>query len=115
MATVSFFILVFTQEAVQDLISALKVEAGVAIPAILSLKHEAQGLITQWLLQHGRTALTELVATKDHSKEETLGDLLMIAKALIKICKDAQYHIFYTDVLIANGKFPFFYIADQTK
>ncbi|NXH73678.1 TTC34 protein, partial [Hydrobates tethys] len=93
------------KEAVQDLISALKVEAGVVIPAILSLKHEAQGLITQWLLQHGRTALTELVATKDLSKEETLGDLLMMAKALIKICKDAQYHIFYTDVLIANGRY----------
>ncbi|KAM6045665.1 tetratricopeptide repeat protein 34 isoform 2-T2 [Theristicus caerulescens] len=93
------------KEAVQDLISALKVEAGAVIPAILSLKHEAQGLITQWLLQHGRTALTELVATKDVSKEETLRDLLMIAKALIKICKDAQYHIFYTDVLIANGRY----------
>ncbi|XP_075629595.1 tetratricopeptide repeat protein 34 [Balearica regulorum gibbericeps] len=93
------------KEAVQDLISALKVEAGVVIPAILSLKHEAQGLITQWLFQHGRTALTELVATKDFSKEETLGDLLMIAKALIKICRDAQHHIFYTDVLIANGKY----------
>lgn len=107
-ATISFLGLVFTQEAVQDLISALKVEAGVVIPAILSLKHEAQGLITQWLLQHGRTALIELVATKDFSKEETLRDLLVIAKALIKICKDAQHHIFYTDVLIANGKFPFF-------
>ncbi|XP_009459272.1 PREDICTED: tetratricopeptide repeat protein 34 [Nipponia nippon] len=93
------------KEAVQDLISALKVEAGAVIPAILSLKPEAQGLITQWLLQHGRTALTELVATKDLSKEETLRDLLMIAKALIKICKDAQYHIFYIDVLIANGKY----------
>ncbi|NXQ89276.1 TTC34 protein, partial [Nyctibius grandis] len=93
------------KEAVQDLISALKVEAGEVIQAILSLKHEAQGLITQWLLQHGRTALTELVATKDLSKEETLRDLLMIAKALIKICKDSQYHIFYTDVLIANGRY----------
>ncbi|KFQ58266.1 Tetratricopeptide repeat protein 34, partial [Pelecanus crispus] len=93
------------KEAVQDLISALKVEAGVVIPAILSLKHEAQGLITQWLLQHGRTALTDLVATNDLSKEETLRDLLMIAEALIKICKDAQYHIFYTDVLIANGRY----------
>ncbi|NXE23594.1 TTC34 protein, partial [Ardeotis kori] len=93
------------KEAVQDLTSALKVKAGAVIPAILSLKHEAQALITQWLLQHGRTALTELVATKDLSKEGTLGDLLMIAKALIKICKDSQYHIFYTDVLIANGKY----------
>uniref|UniRef100_A0A663DYU7 Tetratricopeptide repeat domain 34 n=1 Tax=Aquila chrysaetos chrysaetos TaxID=223781 RepID=A0A663DYU7_AQUCH len=94
------------KEAVQDLISALKVEAGVVIPAILSLKLEAQELITQLLLQHGRTMLTELVATKDLSKEEALRDLLMIAKALIKICKDApQYHIFYTDVLIANGKY----------
>ncbi|XP_074781122.1 tetratricopeptide repeat protein 34 [Athene noctua] len=93
------------KEAVQDLISALKVEAGVVIPAILSLNHEAQGLVTQWLLQHGRTALTELLAAKDLSKEETLRDLLMIAKALVKICKDAQYHIFYTDVLIANGRY----------
>ncbi|XP_027643422.2 tetratricopeptide repeat protein 34 [Falco peregrinus] len=93
------------KEAVQDLISALKVEAGVVVPAILSLKHEAQGLITQWLLQHGRTALTEVVATKDLSKEETLKDLLMIAKALVQICKDAQYHIFYTDVLVASGKY----------
>lgn len=90
------------------MISALKVEARVVIPAILSLKREAQGLITQWLLQYGRTALTELVVTKDLLKEEALRDLLMIAKALIKICKDAQSHIFYTDVLIVNGKFPFF-------
>ncbi|NXN54828.1 TTC34 protein, partial [Rynchops niger] len=93
------------KEAVQDLILALKVEAEVVIPAILSLKHEARGLITQWLLQHGRTALTELVATKDLSKEEIFGDLLVIAKALIKICKDTQCHIFYTDVLIVNGRY----------
>ncbi|XP_071623185.1 tetratricopeptide repeat protein 34 [Heliangelus exortis] len=93
------------KEAVQDLISALKVEAGAVIPAILSLKHEAQGLITQWLLQHGKTALAELVATKNLIKEETLRDLLLIAKALIKIRKDPQYHIFYTDVLIAKGRY----------
>ncbi|XP_057273933.1 tetratricopeptide repeat protein 34 [Pezoporus wallicus] len=93
------------KEAVQDLISALKVEAGAVIPAILALKHEAQGLITQWLLQHGRAALIELAAAKDLSKEETLRDLLMLAKALIKIDRDAPYHIFYTDVLIANGRY----------
>ncbi|NWI85998.1 TTC34 protein, partial [Pitta sordida] len=92
------------KEAVQDLISALQVEAGAVIPAILSLKCEAQGLITEWLLQHGRTLLTQLVATKELPKEETLRDLLMIAKALVKICKAAQHHIFYTDVLIANGR-----------
>ncbi|NXG06695.1 TTC34 protein, partial [Sakesphorus luctuosus] len=93
------------KEAVQDLISALKVEAGAVIPAILSLKSEAQGLITGWLLQHGRAVLTQLVATKDLSKGETLRDLLTIAKALIQICKAAQYHIFYTDVLIANERY----------
>ncbi|NWY17728.1 TTC34 protein, partial [Aphelocoma coerulescens] len=92
------------KEAVQDLISALKVEAGAVIPAILSLKPEAQGLVTGWLLQHGRAALTELVATKDLPGEETLGDLLTMAKALTKICKAAQHHIFYTDVLMANGE-----------
>ncbi|NWR59611.1 TTC34 protein, partial [Bucorvus abyssinicus] len=93
------------KEAVQDLIAALKVEAEVVIPAILSLKHEAQGLIAQWLLQHGRTVLTELITTKGCSKEEALRDLLVIAKALITICKDAQYHIFHADVLIADGKY----------
>ncbi|OXB78128.1 UNVERIFIED_CONTAM: hypothetical protein H355_007270 [Colinus virginianus] len=94
------------KEAVQDLILALKAEAGMVIPAILSLKHEAQELIAQWLLQHGRTVLSELVATKDFSKEErTLRDLLVIAGALIKVCNAAQYHTFYTDVLIANGRY----------
>ncbi|XP_066059227.1 tetratricopeptide repeat protein 34 [Chamaea fasciata] len=92
------------KEAVQDLISALKVEAGAVIPAILSLKPEARGLVTGWLLQHGRAVLTELVATKDHPGEETLGDLLTMAKALTKICRVAQHHIFYTDVLMANGR-----------
>ncbi|NWT74158.1 TTC34 protein, partial [Prunella himalayana] len=92
------------KEAVQDLISALKVEAGAVIPAILSLKPEAQRLVTGWLLQHGRATLTELVATKDPPGEETLGDLLMMAKALTKICRAAQHHIFYTDVLMANGE-----------
>ncbi|XP_053818875.1 tetratricopeptide repeat protein 34 [Vidua chalybeata] len=92
------------KEAVQDLISALKVEAGAVIPAILSLKPEAQGLVTGWLLQHGRATLSELVATKDLPGEETLGDLLTMAKALTKICRAAQHHIFYTDVLMANGK-----------
>ncbi|XP_002193349.6 tetratricopeptide repeat protein 34 [Taeniopygia guttata] len=92
------------KEAVQDLISALKVEAGAVMPAILSLKPEARGLVTGWLLQHGRATLSELVATKDHPGEETLGDLLTMAKALTKICRAAQHHIFYTDVLMANGK-----------
>ncbi|XP_027557912.1 tetratricopeptide repeat protein 34 [Neopelma chrysocephalum] len=92
------------KEAVQDLISALKVEAGAVIPAILSLKGEAQELLTGWLLQHGRAALTQLVATRDTSKAETLRDLLVIARALIKIRRAAQYHIFYTDVLIASGR-----------
>ncbi|XP_040507223.1 tetratricopeptide repeat protein 34 [Gallus gallus] len=94
------------KEAVQDLILALKAEAGMVIPAILSLKHEAQELVAQWLLQHSRTVLAELVATKDFSKEErTLRDLLVIAGALIKVRKEAQYHTFYTDVLIANGRY----------
>ncbi|NXN03453.1 TTC34 protein, partial [Sylvia borin] len=92
------------KEAVQDLISALKVEAGAVVPAILSLKPEAQGLVTGWLLQHGRAALTKLVATKDLSGEETLRDLLTMAKALTKICRAAQHHIFYIDVLMANGR-----------
>ncbi|XP_038016045.1 tetratricopeptide repeat protein 34 [Motacilla alba alba] len=92
------------KEAVQDLISALKVEAGAVIPAILSLKPEAQGLVTGWLLQHGRATLSELVATKDVPGEETLRDLLTMAKALTKIRRAAQHHIFYTDVLMANGR-----------
>lgn len=83
------------------------------IPAILSLKPEAQGLVTGWLLQHGRAALTELTATKNLPGEETLGDLLKMAKALTKICRAAQHHIFYTDVLMANGEFQPFSTAGQ--
>lgn len=103
-ASISFLGVIFPQEAVQDLISALKVEAGAVIPAILSLKPEAQGLVTEWLLQHGRAALTKLMATRDLPGGETLEELLTVAKALTKICKAAQNHIFYTDVLMANGE-----------
>lgn len=98
----------------QDLISALKLEAGAVIPAILSLKPAAQALVTGWLLQHGRAALTELVATKDLPGGETLGDLLTMAKALTKIRRAAQHHIFYTDVLMANGEFQPFSTAGQS-
>lgn len=114
-ASISFLGVIFPQEAVQDLISALKVEAGAVIPAVLSLKPEAQGLVTGWLLQHGRAALTELVATKDLPGEETLGDLLTMAKALTKICKAAQHHIFYADVLMANGEFLSFSTAGRAR
>ncbi|NXS36202.1 TTC34 protein, partial [Pomatostomus ruficeps] len=94
------------KEAVQDLISALKVEAGAVIPAVLALKPETRGLVTGWLLQHGRATLTELVATKalPGEGEETLGDLLTVAKALTKIRRAAQHHIFYIDVLMASGR-----------
>uniref|UniRef100_A0A8C3PBK4 Tetratricopeptide repeat domain 34 n=1 Tax=Chrysemys picta bellii TaxID=8478 RepID=A0A8C3PBK4_CHRPI len=95
-----------TQEAVQDLTSALKEDAAVVIPEILSLKHEAQVLITQWLLDHCRTVLTELVANKDLPKEETLKDLIVIGGSLIKInSKEARCHILYTDILIAGGRY----------
>ncbi|XP_050787081.1 tetratricopeptide repeat protein 34 isoform X2 [Gopherus flavomarginatus] len=94
------------KEAVQDLTSALKEDAAVAIPEILSLKHEAQVLITQWLLDHCRTVLTELVADKDLPKEETLKDLIVIGGSLIKInSKEARCHILYTDILIAGGRY----------
>uniref|UniRef100_A0A452IND1 Tetratricopeptide repeat protein 21A/21B fourth ARM domain-containing protein n=1 Tax=Gopherus agassizii TaxID=38772 RepID=A0A452IND1_9SAUR len=94
------------KEAVQDLTSALKEDAAVAIPEILSLKHEAQVLITQWLLDHCRTVLTKLVADKDLPKEETLKDLIVIGGSLIKInSKEARCHILYTDILIAGGRY----------
>ncbi|XP_067422754.1 tetratricopeptide repeat protein 34 [Emydura macquarii macquarii] len=92
------------KEAVQDLTSALKEDAEVTIPEILSLKHDAQVLITQWLLDHCRTVLTELVANKDLPKEEMLKDLIVIGGSLIKISsKEARCHILYTDILIADG------------
>ncbi|XP_032619682.1 tetratricopeptide repeat protein 34 isoform X2 [Chelonoidis abingdonii] len=94
------------KEAVQDLTSALKEDAAVVIPEILSLKHEAQVLITQWLLDHCRTVLTKLVADKDLPKEETLKDLIVIGGSLIKInSKEVRCHILYTDILIAGGRY----------
>ncbi|XP_039365274.1 tetratricopeptide repeat protein 34 isoform X2 [Mauremys reevesii] len=94
------------KEAVQDLTSALKEDAAVVIPEILSLKHEAQVLITQWILDHCRTVLTELVANKDLPKEEILKDLIVIGGSLIKInSKETRCHILYTDILIAGGRY----------
>ncbi|XP_074874080.1 tetratricopeptide repeat protein 34 [Carettochelys insculpta] len=93
------------KEAVQDLTSALIKDTAVVISEILSLKQEARGLITQWLLDHCRTVLTELVASKDLHKEETVKDLVVIGKSLIQInSKEARCHILYTDVLMADGR-----------
>nr|XP_025041252.1 tetratricopeptide repeat protein 34 [Pelodiscus sinensis] len=93
------------KEAVQDLTSALKEDTAVVIPEILSLKQEAQLLITQWLLDHCRAVLTELVAHKDHPKEETLKDLIVIGGSLIKMnSQEARCHILYGDILMADGR-----------
>ncbi|XP_029434227.1 tetratricopeptide repeat protein 34 [Rhinatrema bivittatum] len=104
-----FMYLVLSQqkEAVQDLMVALKVDDTLAIQEILSLKQEALMVMTQWLHDHCRSVLTDLLtANKDPMKEEAFKDLLMIEESLAKINdKKSSWHILYIDTLIAAGKY----------
>ncbi|XP_030078011.1 tetratricopeptide repeat protein 34 [Microcaecilia unicolor] len=105
----SFLYLLLNQqkEAVQDMALALKLDASSAIQDILCLKQEALISLTQWLHDHCRTVLNDLLtASKDPVKDETFKDLLAIGRSLTKINdKTPSWHILYVDTLIASGRY----------
>ncbi|XP_078498603.1 tetratricopeptide repeat protein 34 [Lissotriton helveticus] len=105
----AFMYLVFNQqkEAIQDLVLAFKLDPASVIQEIHPLKQEALAVMIQWLFEHCRAVLSELLATnKDPMKEETYKDLIVIGESLIKIdTKKLNGHILYTDLLIANGRY----------
>ncbi|XP_069096024.1 tetratricopeptide repeat protein 34 [Pleurodeles waltl] len=105
----AFMYLVFNQqkEAVQDLVAALKLDHACVIQEIRPLKQEALAVMSQWLFEHCRAVLSDLLTTnKDPMKEEIFKDLLVIGESLIKIdTQKMNGHIHYTDLLIANGRY----------
>nr|Q5PPS5.2 RecName: Full=Tetratricopeptide repeat protein 34; Short=TPR repeat protein 34 [Xenopus laevis] len=95
------------KEAVHDICLAIKADASYAIREIHSLKPEAQLIITEWVYNHCRTLLAELLtANNNFQSDPTFNELEVLAEALIKTDnKAAHFHILYTDILIAKEKY----------
>ncbi|KAM4702637.1 tetratricopeptide repeat protein 34 [Rhinophrynus dorsalis] len=95
------------KEAVHDITLAVKADPSYVTRDIQSLKPETQLLITEWLHDHCRTKLAELLtANKKLQSDPTFSVLELIAETLIKIDnKKANVHTLYTDMLIAKEKY----------
>ncbi|MEE6483791.1 hypothetical protein FKM82_013657 [Ascaphus truei] len=95
------------KEAVHDITLATKVDASYVIQEIHCLKPEAQLLITEWLHNHCRALLTELLTgNKNLQSDPTFHDVEIVGESLIEIDnKKANFNILYTDILIAKEKY----------
>ncbi|XP_075136032.1 tetratricopeptide repeat protein 34 [Leptodactylus fuscus] len=95
------------KEAVCDLVLALRADAGYVVQEIHSLKSEAQLQVVNWLHDHCRTGLAQLLsANKNLQSDPIFKDLDMIAESLCKIDKmQGKIHILYTDILIAKERY----------
>ncbi|XP_057562339.1 tetratricopeptide repeat protein 34 [Hippopotamus amphibius kiboko] len=94
------------QEAVDDILSALKLSPKTAVPEIRSLKPEAQALLTQGLSSHCRALLSQLPDTGARLSHEDAQSLLAAGEALIRIdAGQPSWHILLADVLAAAGSF----------
>ncbi|OCT72844.1 tetratricopeptide repeat protein 34-like isoform X1 [Xenopus laevis] len=95
------------KEAVHDICLAIKADASYAIREIHSLNPEAQLVITEWLYNHCRTLLAELLTANNNlPSDPTFSELEVLAEALIKNeNKTAHFYLLYTDILIAKEKY----------
>ncbi|XP_075047484.1 tetratricopeptide repeat protein 34 [Mixophyes fleayi] len=95
------------KEAVCDIVLAIRTGKSYVVQEIRALKPKAQLLITDWLCDHGRTSLAELLsANKTFQIDPLFMDLEIIAESLVEIDDtQAKIHIFYTDILIAKEKY----------
>ncbi|KAM6219544.1 tetratricopeptide repeat protein 34 [Rhynchocyon petersi] len=94
------------KEAIDDIISALKLDAGTVVPEIRSLKPEAQTIITQGLYAHCRALLRQRLDSGTPLSDEDTQCLLAMGETLVKL--DAQqpdWHILLTDILMAIGNY----------
>ncbi|XP_068094949.1 tetratricopeptide repeat protein 34 [Hyperolius riggenbachi] len=94
------------KQAVCDIVLALRSDAAYSVQEIRSLTPEARLLLTDWLHDHCRTALEELLeANKNSPPDPAPSDLELIAANLLDIDDtQAKIHILYTDVLITKDK-----------
>ena len=92
------------QEAVDDIISALKLEPGTVIPEILSLKTEVQLPLTQGLYARCRVLLNQCLDTGVPLREEDTRGLLASGEALVRInAAQPSWHLLLTDILTGLG------------
>ncbi|KAM4871991.1 LOW QUALITY PROTEIN: tetratricopeptide repeat protein 34 [Thomomys bottae] len=92
------------QEAVDDVVSALKLNSQVVVPEIRSVKPEAQALLTQGLYAHCRTLLGQRVSTTAPREDKDIRGLVVIGEALVSIdAAQPRWHILLTDILSGLG------------
>ncbi|EDL81275.1 similar to RIKEN cDNA B230396O12 (predicted) [Rattus norvegicus] len=94
------------QEAVDDMISALKLDPGTVITEILSLKTEVQLPLTQGLYTRSRALLNQCLDAGVPLREEDTQGLLATGEALIRInAAQSSWHLLLTDILTGLGKY----------
>lgn len=92
------------QEAVDDILLALKLDPRMVVPEIRSLKPEAQALITQGLWSRCRALLSQPLVTGAALSDEDAQGLLAVGEALIKIdAGQPRGHILLADAFTAMG------------
>lgn len=92
------------QEAVDDMVYALKLDPGTVIPEILSLKTEVQLPLTQGLYTRCRVLLNQCLHTGVPLREEDTQGLLAMGKALIRInAAQPSWRLLLTDILTGLG------------
>ncbi|XP_070461043.1 tetratricopeptide repeat protein 34 [Equus przewalskii] len=94
------------KEAVDDILSALKLHLTTVVPEICSLKPEARALITQGLSSRCRVLLSQSLDTGAPLSDEDTQGLLAAGEALVKIdAGQLSWHILLADVLTAVGSY----------
>ncbi|ERE82717.1 Tetratricopeptide-like helical containing protein [Cricetulus griseus] len=94
------------QEAVDDMVSALKLDPGTVISEIHSLKPEVQLPLTQGLHAHCQVLLNQWLDAGGPVREEDTQSLLAMGEALIRIdATQPSWNLLLTDILTALGKY----------
>lgn len=92
------------QEAVDDMVSALKLDPGTVISEIHSLKPEVQLPLTQGLHAHCQVLLNQWLDAGGPVREEDTQSLLAMGEALIRIdATQPSWNLLLTDILTALG------------
>lgn len=92
------------QEAVDDILSALKLDPSTVVPEIRSLKPEAQALVTQGLSSRCRALLSQEPDARAPLSDEDARGLIAAGEALIEIDGgQLSWYLLLADVLTAAG------------
>uniref|UniRef100_A0A673TLB4 Tetratricopeptide repeat domain 34 n=1 Tax=Suricata suricatta TaxID=37032 RepID=A0A673TLB4_SURSU len=94
------------KEAVDDILSALKLDRRTAVPEIRSLKPEAQALLTRGLSSRCRALLSQGPDTRAPLSDKDAQGLIAAGEALIEIDGgQLSWYILLADVLTAAGSY----------